>query len=154
MISGRSPGGYRSRGEWFRKSRRLAALEDRLAREKADWEAGAVHVVRGGRRLLGNRHNLARAQLTETGWRERWEASRWFLAADGESGKRYGNETIRVTPDGEVSIRLPAPLAQHANTAHGRYVLSSKVAFAHRGEEWRGPGVGEHGGGHRNHQPL
>ena len=133
MISGRSPGGYRSRGEWFRKSRRLAALEDRLAREKADWEAGTVHVVRGGRRLLGNRHNLARAQLTETGWRERWEASRWFLAADGESGKRYGNETIRVTPDGEVSIRLPAPLAQHANTAHGRYVLSSKVAFAHRG---------------------
>jgi hypothetical protein len=135
--SKRTPGGYRSKGEWFRKSRRLAALEDRLAREKADQRAGAVHIVRGGRRLLGARHNLQAAQLTEAGWRERWEAARWFLAADGESGKRYGNETIRVTPDGEASIRLPAPLAHLANAEHGRYVLSSKVTFAHRGGEWR-----------------
>jgi hypothetical protein len=135
--SRRAPGGYRSKGEWFRKSRRLAALEDRLAREKADREAGTVHVVRGGRRLLRNRRNLAGAGLTEAEWRERWEASRWFLAADGESGKRYGNETIRVTPDGEASIRLPAPLAHLANAEHGRYVLASRVAFAHRGAEWR-----------------
>ncbi|MGW3829551.1 IS200/IS605 family accessory protein TnpB-related protein, partial [Streptomyces sp. NPDC005071] len=69
-------------------------------------------------------------------WRQRWEAERWFLAADGESGKRFGNETIRVTPDGEVSIKLPAPLADLANSKHGRYVLTSKVAFAHRGDEW------------------
>ncbi|HEY6787070.1 MAG TPA: transposase, partial [Trebonia sp.] len=135
--SRRAPGGYRSKDEWFRKSRRLAALEDRLAQEKADREAGTAHVVRGGRRLLRNRRNLAGAGLTEAEWRERWEASRWFLAADGEPGKRYGNETIRVTPDGEVSIRLPAPLAHHANAEHGRYVLASKVAFAHRGEEHR-----------------
>ncbi|HEY6788950.1 MAG TPA: transposase, partial [Trebonia sp.] len=135
--SRRAPGGYRSKGEWFQKSRRLAALENRLAREKADREAGAVHVVRGGRCLLGTRHNLHAAQLTEAGWRERWEAGRWFLAADGESGKRHGNETIRVTPDGEASIRLPAPLAHLANAKHGRYVLASKVAFAHRGAEWR-----------------
>jgi hypothetical protein len=47
-----------------------------------------VHVVRGGRRLLNNRHNLAAAQLTEHAWRRRWGAQRWFLAADGESGKR------------------------------------------------------------------
>ncbi|MET8538987.1 IS200/IS605 family accessory protein TnpB-related protein, partial [Streptomyces sp. NPDC005065] len=69
-------------------------------------------------------------------WRQRWEAERWFLAADGESGKRFGNETIRVTPDGEVSIKMPAPLAHLANSKHGRYVLTSKVAFAHRGDEW------------------
>ena len=102
--SKRAPGGYRSKGEWFQKSRRLAALGDRLAREKSDRETGTVHVVRGGRRLLITRHNLQAAQLTETEWRQRWEASRWFLAADGESGKRYGNETIHVTPDGEVFI--------------------------------------------------
>ncbi len=65
----------------------------------------------------------------------KWEAARWFLAADGESGKRYGNETIRVTPDGEVSIKLPAPLAHLANGRHGRYVLSRTVVFRHRGEE-------------------
>jgi hypothetical protein len=93
--------------------------------------------VRGGRRLRNTRHNLAAAQLTEAQWRERWRAQRWFLAADGESGKRYGNETIRVTPDGEVSIKLPVPLTHLANARHGRYVLAARVRFAHRGEEWR-----------------
>ncbi|WSA74204.1 transposase [Streptomyces sp. NBC_01799] len=132
----RVPGGYRSTGEWFHKSRRLATLEHRLDVARDDWTTGHVRVVRGGRRLLKNRHNLHAAQLTEREWRQRWEAERWFLAADGESGKRFGNETIRVTPDGEVSIKLPAPLAHLASSKHGRYVLTSKVAFAHRGDEW------------------
>ncbi|MEU9360289.1 IS200/IS605 family accessory protein TnpB-related protein [Streptomyces sp. NPDC048301] len=133
----RAPGGYRSKGEWFSKSRRLATLEHRLDAAREDRAAGVVNVVRGGRRLLNNRHNLEKAQLTESEWRGRWESERWFLEADGESGKRFGNETIRVTPDGEVSIKLPAPLAHHANAPHGRYVLASTVRFMHRGEEWR-----------------
>ncbi|MFB6782751.1 IS200/IS605 family accessory protein TnpB-related protein [Streptomyces sp. NPDC056352] len=132
----RAPGGYRSKNEWFHKSRRLAALEDRHAAAVAEWRAGRVRVVRGGKRLLNTRHHLTQAQLTEDQWRQRWEAERWFLAADGESGKRFGNETIRVNPDGEVSIRLPAPLAHLANTRHGRYTLTATVAFAHRGAEW------------------
>ncbi|MFC8257604.1 IS200/IS605 family accessory protein TnpB-related protein [Streptomyces sp. NPDC057291] len=132
----RAAGGYRSKSEWFRKSRRLAMLEDRHAAAVAAWQAGRVRVVRGGKRLLNTRHHLTQAELTEEQWRERWEAERWFLAADGESGKRFGNETIRVTPDGEVGIRLPAPLAHLANAQHGRYVLASTVAFAHRGAEW------------------
>ncbi|WP_327248324.1 transposase [Streptomyces sp. NBC_01320] len=132
----RAAGGYRSRGEWFRKSRRLAMLEDRHAAAVRDWQAGRVRVVRGGKRLLNTRHHLTQAQLTEEQWRERWEAERWFVAADGESGKRFGNETIRVTPDGEVSIKLPAPLAHLANAQHGRYTLTSRIAFAHRGGEW------------------
>lgn len=70
-------------------------------------------------------------------WRAEWEVARWFLTADGESGKRYGNETIRVTPNGEVSIKLPAPLAELANARHGRYVLAARVTFPHRGAEWR-----------------
>lgn len=133
----RAPGGYRSRGEWFQKSRRLTTLEHRLDVARAEREAGVVHVARGGRRLLNNRHNLEAAQLTAEQWRERWEAERWFLAADGESGKRFGNETIRVTPDGEVSIKLPAPLAHLANSKHGRYVLATRVQFQHRGAQWR-----------------
>ncbi|MGP8299751.1 IS200/IS605 family accessory protein TnpB-related protein [Streptomyces inhibens] len=133
----RAAGGYRSRGEWFGKSRRLAMLEARYAGVAEDWRAGRVRVVRGGRRLLNTRHHLDVAQLTEDEWRRRWEAERWFLAADGESGKRFGNETIRVTPDGEVSIKLPAPLAHLANARHGRYVLASAVEFRHRGDEWR-----------------
>ena len=92
--------------------------------------------ARCGKRLLNTRHHLRAAGLTEEQWRARWRAGRRFLAADGESGKRFGNETIRVTPDGEVSIKLPASLAYLANAPHGRYVLASKVRFAHRGEQW------------------
>ncbi|MEO6085084.1 MAG: hypothetical protein ABIQ18_18425 [Umezawaea sp.] len=132
----REPGGYRGRREWFVKSRRLRALRDRLAAAEADRAAGRVRVVRGGRKLLNTRHNLAAAELTPEQWRERWESERWFLRADGEAGKRWGNETIRITPDGEVSVKLPAPLAALANARHGRYVLSCRVVFPHRGAEW------------------
>jgi IS605 OrfB family transposase len=132
----KTPGGYRSKNEWFQKARRLHVLDDRLDTVRADREAGRVRVVRGGKRLLNTRHNLTKAQLTEAEWRQRWEAERWFLQADGESGKRYGNETIRVTPDGEVSVKLPAPLADLANAKHGRYVLACRVTFPHRGQEW------------------
>jgi IS605 OrfB family transposase len=134
--SKRAPGGYRSRREWHAKTRRLHVLQDRLARERADWKAGTARVVRGGKRLARMRHHLPAAQLTEARWRERWEATRWFLQADGESGKRFGNETIRISAEGEVSIRLPAPLTHLANAAHGRYVLTGRIRFAHRGQEW------------------
>ncbi|MFE1285417.1 IS200/IS605 family accessory protein TnpB-related protein [Streptomyces sp. NPDC058751] len=134
--SKRAAGGYRSRREWHAKTRRLRVLEGRLDRARADWAAGRVRVVRGGKRLLNTRYHLQEAQLTEEVWRARWQASRRFLQADGESGKQYGNETIRISPDGQVSIRLPAPLTHLANAPHGRYVLSARVSFAHRGEQW------------------
>ncbi|MBT2398732.1 transposase [Streptomyces sp. ISL-100] len=134
--SKKAPGGYRSRREWHAKSRRLAALEARHTAAVADWRTGRVRVVRGGKRLLNTRHHLADAQLTEAQWRQCWEAERWFLSADGESGKRYGNETIRVSPGGQVSIKLPVALAGLANAPHGRYVLAARVRFAHRGTEW------------------
>ncbi|MBD9726634.1 transposase [Streptomyces caniscabiei] len=131
-----TPGGYRSPREWHAKARRLRVLEDRLTTARADWEAGVVHITRGGKQLARTRHHLDAAGLTEPAWRGRWEAERWFCQADGESGKRYGNETIRVSPDGEVSIKLPAPAGYLANAPHGRYVLACKIAFAHRGVEW------------------
>jgi IS605 OrfB family transposase len=145
----RAAGGYRSRQEWFQKSRRLAVLAERLAQAGADRAAGRVTVVRGGKRLLHKRHQLAQAGLTQARWREQWEAARWFLSADGESGKRFGNETIRVTPDGEVSLRLPAPLAHLANAPHGRYVLTGRVCFAHRGAEWTGRVAADRAVAHR-----
>jgi IS605 OrfB family transposase len=128
--------GYASRGEWHAKSRRLQMLKDRLAVVEADWAAGRVRVVRGGTRLAHLRHHLAAAGLSEQAWRERWQAQRMFLAADGESGKRFGNETIRITDSGQVSVKLPAPLAHLANASHGRYLLDATVAFKHRGQEW------------------
>ena len=129
--------GYTSRSEWHAKARRLQTLKDRLVVVEADWAAGRVHVVRGGKRLANTRHHLAAAGLREQAWRQRWQAERMFLSADGESGKRFGNETIRVTDTGQISIRLPAPLAHLANAPHGRYVLDATVAFKHRGREWR-----------------
>jgi hypothetical protein len=95
-----------------------------------------VRVVRGGKRLARLRHHLGEAGLEEAVWRERWRAARMFLAADGESGKRFGNETIRITDTGQVSLKLPAPLAHLANAPHGRYVLDATVQFKHRGDEW------------------
>ncbi|MGW4048562.1 IS200/IS605 family accessory protein TnpB-related protein, partial [Streptomyces sp. NPDC004721] len=131
-----APGGYRSRREWFAKSRRLYVLQDRLEEVRADSEAGRVRVVRGGKKLARARHHLNAAGLSEAQWRLRWQAERWFLQADGESGKRYGNKTIRITPGGEVSIKLPAPLAGLADAPHGRYVLACRIVFRHREEEW------------------
>ncbi|MCX4530754.1 IS200/IS605 family accessory protein TnpB-related protein [Streptomyces sp. NBC_00841] len=132
----RLPRGYGSRVEWHAKSRRLHTLQDRLARLEEDWSAGRVHVLRGGKRLARLRHHLDEAGLDAQGWRERWQAARMFLTADGESGKRFGNETIRVTDAGRVSVRLPAALAHLANAPHDRYVLDAAVRFQHRSAEW------------------
>ncbi|MGW0629396.1 IS200/IS605 family accessory protein TnpB-related protein [Streptomyces sp. NPDC002758] len=130
------PRGYGSRAEWHAKSRRLHALRDRLVRLEADWAVGRVHVVRGGKPLVRLRHHLDQTGQDAHGWRRRWEAARMFLSADGESGKRFGNETIRITGTGQLSVRLPAALAHLANVPHGRYRLDATVRFAHRGEEW------------------
>ncbi|MGW2706205.1 IS200/IS605 family accessory protein TnpB-related protein [Streptomyces sp. NPDC001340] len=130
------PRGYGSRVEWHAKSRRMHVLKDRLRGLEADWAAGRVHVVRGGKQLARLRHHLGEAGLDEQVWRERWRAARMFLAADGESGKRLGNETIRITDTGQVAIRLPAALAHLANAPHDRYVLEATATFRHRCEEW------------------
>ncbi|MFD5538505.1 IS200/IS605 family accessory protein TnpB-related protein [Streptomyces sp. NPDC127079] len=131
------PRGYADRTEWHAKARRLEALRTRLASLEADWASGRVHVVRGGRRLACLRHRLDEAGLSREAQKQRWQAARMFLSADGESGKRFGNETIRVTDGGHVSIRLPSALAHLANAPHGRYALAQTVAFGHRAEEWR-----------------
>ncbi|MEU6505063.1 IS200/IS605 family accessory protein TnpB-related protein [Streptomyces sp. NPDC046942] len=111
-------------------------LAERLECERADREIGRVRVVRGSKRLLNSRHHLEAVGLNENAWRRQWEASRRFFQADGESGRRFGNETIRISPDGEVSIKLPAPLAHLANSKNGRYRLACRVVFHHRGQEW------------------
>ncbi|KAB1987882.1 transposase [Streptomyces triticiradicis] len=128
--------GYGSRAEWHAKARRMYGLKDRPAGLEADWAAGRVHVVRGGKQLARLRDHLDVAGLDEQAWRQRWQAARMLLAADGESGKRFGNETIRITAAGQVSIKLPATLAHLANAPHGRYVLDATTDFRHRGEEW------------------
>ncbi|MET9519803.1 IS200/IS605 family accessory protein TnpB-related protein [Streptomyces sp. NPDC002994] len=132
-----TPRGYGSRREWHAKCRRLHTLKTRLAGVETERDAGRVHVVRGGKGLANSRHHLAEAGLDLPEWQARWAAARMFLAADGESGKRFGNETIRITVTGQVAVRLPTPLAHLANAPHGRYILDATVTFPHRGAEWR-----------------
>lgn len=128
--------GYGSAAERYGKTIRLKALRARLARVERQVEAGAVSVTRGGRRLMRARLRLKDAGLTGAEWRERWEAGRLFLVADGEKDKARGNETLRWNPDeGWFEVRLPAPLAYLANRPRGRYRLSCEVRFGHRGDE-------------------
>ena len=64
----------------------------------------------GGKRLWRTRNHLDAAGITEQQWRQRWDATRLFLTADGESGKAGGNETIRVDSNGRLRIKTPAAL--------------------------------------------
>jgi hypothetical protein len=118
------------------KTLRLKALKGRLARVERQLAGGAMSVTRGGRRLMRARLHLAAAGLTEARWRERRDAARLFLTADGEKDKPFGNETIRWHPDeGWLEVRLPAPPAHLANRPHGRYRLSCEARFGYRGDE-------------------
>ena len=56
--------------------------------------------------------------------------------ANGSGDAPFGNLTITVTPNGQVSLRLPGPLEHLANATHGRYVLSGAATFGYRGDEW------------------
>jgi hypothetical protein len=87
----------------------------------------------GGKRLWRSRNHLDTADMTEQQWRDRWEAARIFLTADGESGKAGGNETIRVTDDGRLRIKTPAALAGQLGT---HVMVAAPVRFHHRGDEW------------------
>ncbi|MFD8381118.1 hypothetical protein ACFV2X_21635 [Streptomyces sp. NPDC059679] len=129
--------GYQDRGERFQKQRRLQAIQARLAVVEQRIAEGRPSVVVGGRRLAKTRHHLADAGITAGEWRERWDAARLFLTADGESGAPYGNYTIAVDPaDGSVTIVLPEPLRHLANAPRGRYRLACTVTFHHRRAEW------------------
>ena len=96
-----------------------------------------MHVTEGGKRLAKSRHNLDAANLTPSEWREKWDCARYRIEANGSGDEPFGNLTITVTPDGEVSLRLPKPLEHLANAPHGRYVLSGSAVFAYRADEWR-----------------
>jgi hypothetical protein len=128
--------GYATQAERHAKQVRLQVLKARLAAVDQQAAAGAAAVCRGGARLAKARHSLQAAGMTEAGWRERREAERWFLTADGEAGKLLGNETIRWhSGEGWLEIKLPAPPGRLANRPHGRYRMSCPVVFAYRGDE-------------------
>jgi hypothetical protein len=138
-VGGRCGGihGYATRQERWAKQQRLQGLQARLAQVERRLAEGRVSVCRGGRRLAKARHCLDDAKLTQGQWRQRWQAERWFLIADGDAEYPLGNGTIVVHPDaGWLELKLPTPLTHLANVPHGRYRLSCPVRFSHRREEW------------------
>lgn len=128
--------GYATQAERCQKQRRLQHLRGELAVVERDRASGVVHVVEGGKRLALTRHHLEDAGLTESQWRQKWDAARWRITANGSPDEPFGNLTITVTPVGQVSIRLPKPLEHLANAPRGRYVLTGAAVFTHRGEQW------------------
>lgn len=125
--------GYRSAAERFSKTRRLTILRGRLADTQTAFEEGRPSITVGGNRLWRTRQNLAAAEMTEAQWRDRWDAARMFLTADGESGKTGGNETIRVDESGRLRIKVPAALTDRLGT---HLHIAASVAFHHRSDEW------------------
>jgi IS605 OrfB family transposase len=127
--------GYRNDGERFQKSRRLIALRDRLDVVEQSLAKGRPTIAVGGRRLWRSRNNLLAADMTEPQWRDRWDAARMFLTADGESGKRGGNETIRVDPEThQLRIRVPAGLSA---TLGSHLTVTVPVSFRYLGLQWQ-----------------
>jgi len=129
--------GYPTQAERFQKQRRLQRLRAELGRVTVDWDNKRVHVTEGGKRLAKTRHNLPAANLTMPEWREKWDCARDRIEANGSGDETFGNLTITVTSDGEVSLRLPKPLEHLANAPHGRYILSGRAVFSYRADEWR-----------------
>jgi hypothetical protein len=86
-------------------------------------------VVLGGKRLWRNRENLTAANLTVNQWETRWAHQRMFLTADGESGKRFGNETIRVDHTGHLRVKIPGALAGQFGP---HLTLEAPVVFHHK----------------------
>jgi IS605 OrfB family transposase len=125
--------GYRSAAQRFSKTRRLAVLRDRLGAAEAALTAGRPSIAVGGKRLWRNRNHLDATDMTERQWRDRWDAARMFLTADGESGKPGGNETIRVDEAGGLRIKTPAALVDQFGS---HLVIAAPVGFNHRGNEW------------------
>jgi hypothetical protein len=130
---GRRRYGYRSANERFAKTRRLAMLRSRLAAAQDAIAAGRPSITVGGKRRWRNRHHLDEAGLSEPEWRNRWDAARMFLTADGETGKAGGNETIRVDEAGQLRIKVPAALIAQFGS---HLQIAAPVGFAHRGQQW------------------
>jgi IS605 OrfB family transposase len=125
--------GYRSAAERFAKTRRLAALGDRLVAAEDALTAGRPSITVGGKRLWRNRNHLDATDMDEQQWRDRWDAARIFLTADGESGKSGGNETIRVDEHGQLRVKVPSALVEKLGT---HLQIAAPVQFTHRGGEW------------------
>lgn len=131
--------GYRTRSEAAAKRNRVNHLRQKLEAVDAALQENRVKVCRGGAGLARKRHNLDAAGLTVEQWKQQWRVSRGWFAAVGNTGERFGNDTINVNPTtGVVEIMLPPWLAGLSNTPGRRRTiqLEAPAGFEHLGDEW------------------
>ena len=125
------PKGYATQAEKFAKQRRLQCLRAELGRVHSDrMFIGCVwsRAVNGGQKPpqpFRRERDLARV-AREVGMRPL--PNRGHRLGD----EPFGNLTITVTPEGEVSLRLPKPLEHLSNAPHSRYKLSGTAVFSYR----------------------
>ena len=131
--------GYKDKGEKWFKQQRLSKLEARLVKVDSKIAKGNTGVVFGSRNLLKNRLHLNQTGKDLSQWKHEWDTARLFLTFAGDKDGGLGNQSFKIDPvTGEVKLRLPNALAHLSNVA-GRtpyYVLSCKVFFNHRRDDW------------------
>jgi len=129
--------GYATQAERFAKLQRFAASARQTGPRAGRPLRRPGSCGRGrGKRLAHARQHLDEAGLSTDQWRERWEAARYRITANGSPEEPFGNLTITVTPAGEVSLRLPKPLEHLANAARAATCCRGWRCVSHRGEEW------------------
>ena len=132
--------GYADKHERRQKQRRLQILGTRLADTTSRIAAQKPKVCVGTAKLLKQRHNLEAAGLTEQQWQQRWNAARMIVGGTGETGKPFGNDTIRVMPTASVvgeymvMVRLPKDLEHLSNTRgpQAMYQLDARIVWDSR----------------------
>jgi hypothetical protein len=148
------PGDYRSRHEWFHKTRRLAILEGEYQRVRAEREAGRVLVGAG---------RPPAAQAAPPPGRRPQDRGRLAAGAGGLALVPHRRRRIRQTARQRDDLGHPRRrgVDQAAGSArrpgqrpHGRYVLAARGSFPHRGEEWRDRVTGNRAVAYRIHYDL
>ena len=110
--------GSRPAVERWEKQRRLQVLPQCRLDAEAGRASGTLSVCQGGSRMARNRHRLESAGQSFEQWPAEWEAKRFFIGADGEKAKAWGNETIRWPPaQWRLSCRLRSPTWRTGRTA-------------------------------------
>lgn len=129
---------YHSPAVYFQKTRKLEILKERRQRLREEYRAGCVKIVRGSRDLLAKRHHLLEAEISEEQWRDLWESKRRNIAFAfaGEAWKLGGNETLRITENGQLELRLPNSLAGLGDD-RSRYTFFGSLRFTHHQDQWR-----------------
>lgn len=114
---------------FHQKTRKLASLEQKLTRLKADKESGRVRLCFGSKRLFKKQHHLKEnGYESMEAWRTDWQASRsnQFYVL-GSKDETMGNQSCvaSIEADGSLKVRLRMPDALDS----GKTIEISNIRF-------------------------